>query len=90
MKALWQLTAAQLAEGFGAGAFTPEQALAACLARTAEVNPRLNALVVLDAEGATEAAAQSTARWRSGRALGARCFAPVSYTHLTLPTIYSV
>lgn len=71
MKALWQLTAAQLAEGFGAGAFTPEQALAACLARTAEVNPRLNALVVLDAEGAAEAAAQSTARWRSGRALGA-------------------
>ncbi|MDQ0588552.1 amidase [Variovorax paradoxus] len=71
MKALWQLTAAQLADGFRAAAFTPEQALAACLARTAEVNPRLNALVALDAEGAAEAAAQSTARWRSGRALGA-------------------
>lgn len=45
MKALWQLTAAQLADGFRAGTFTPEQALAACLARTADVNPRLNALV---------------------------------------------
>jgi len=71
MKPLWQLTAAELAEGYRADAFTPSQALDACLARTADVNPRLNALVVLDAQGAAEAAAQSTARWRSGRALGA-------------------
>ncbi|NDZ13789.1 amidase [Variovorax sp. WS11] len=76
--ALWQLTATQLAAGFREGAFTPTLALAACLARSAEVNPRLNALVALDAEGATHAAEQSSARWRAGRALGALDGVPVT------------
>ncbi|MBT2326381.1 amidase [Variovorax paradoxus] len=67
---LWQLTATQLAAGFRDAAFTPPQALEACLARSAEVNPRLNALVTLDAEDAKHAAEQSSARWRAGRALG--------------------
>lgn len=78
MKALWQLTATQLAAGFRDAAFTPTQALEACLARSAEVNPRLNALVALDAEGATHAAEQSSARWRAGRALGALDGVPVT------------
>ncbi|KWT96837.1 MULTISPECIES: amidase [unclassified Variovorax] len=75
---LWQLTATQLAAGFREGAFTPAQALEACLARSAEVNPRLNALVALDAEGATHAAEQSSARWRSGHALGPLDGVPVT------------
>ncbi|MBT2303855.1 amidase [Variovorax paradoxus] len=75
---LWQLTATQLAAGFRDAAFTPTQALEACLARSAEVNPRLNALVTLDAEGATHAAEQSSARWRAGRALGALDGVPVT------------
>jgi aspartyl-tRNA(Asn)/glutamyl-tRNA(Gln) amidotransferase subunit A len=78
MKLLWQLTATQLVAGFRDAAFTPTQALKACLARSAEVNPRLNALVTLDAEGATRAAQQSTARWRTGRALGALDGVPVT------------
>lgn len=68
---LWQLSAAELVAGYRSGAFTPLQALEHCLARTAEVNPALNAVVALDAEGARRAAEASTARWAGGRALGA-------------------
>ena len=75
---LWQLDAAQLAAGYRDASFTPTDALHACLQRSAEVNPRLNALVTLDSEGATHAAGQSTARWRSGRALGALDGVPVT------------
>ncbi|RZL86201.1 MAG: amidase [Variovorax sp.] len=70
MKPLWQLTATHLAAGFRDAAFTPTQALEACLTRSAEVNPQLNALIAIDAEGATHAAELSSARWRTGRALG--------------------
>jgi len=75
---LWQLGATQLTAGFRDGAFTPTQALQSCLARSAEVNPRLNALVTLDAEAATHAAEQSSARWRAGRALGPLDGVPVT------------
>ncbi|PLC01449.1 amidase [Variovorax sp. RO1] len=75
---LWQLDAAQLAAGYRDAAFTPTDALHACLQRSAEVNPRLNALITLDSEGATHAAEQSTARWRNGRALGALDGVPVT------------
>ncbi|SEK16339.1 MULTISPECIES: amidase [unclassified Variovorax] len=75
---LWQLDAAQLAAGFREAAFTPTDALHACMARSAEVNPRLNALVALDSEGAAHAAGQSTARWRDGRPLGALDGVPVT------------
>jgi len=70
MKELWQLTAAQLTAGYRDGVCTPQQALQDCLARTALCNPRLNALVTLDAEGAVRAAEESGARWRAGRPLG--------------------
>ncbi len=75
---LWQYTAAELSAGFARGAFTPPEALEACLARSREVNPRLNALVAVDAEGAARAAAQSAERWRAGRALGALDGVPVT------------
>ncbi|MDM0079573.1 amidase [Variovorax sp. J31P179] len=77
-KPLWQLTAMQLAGGFRDASFTPTEALQACMARSEEVNPRLNAMVALDFEGATHAAGQSTARWRAGRALGALDGVPVT------------
>ena len=70
VKPLWQLSAAQLIAGYREGAFTPSDALQACLARSAAVNPKLNALTTLDAAGATSAAQASTARWRAGQALG--------------------
>lgn len=75
---LWQLTATQLAAGFGDGSFTPTEALQACLSRSAEVNPRLNALITLDGGAAAQAAEQSTARWRAGLALGALDGVPVT------------
>lgn len=75
---LWQLDAAQLAAGYRDASFTPTDALHACLQRSAEVNPLLNALITLDSEGATHAAEQSTARWRNGRALGALDGVPVT------------
>ena len=78
MQALWQLTATELAAGFRDTTFTPSDALRACLARSEAVNPRLNALVALDAEGATHAAEQSGARWREGRALSALDGVPVT------------
>lgn len=67
---LWKLTATQLVAGFRARTFTPRDALEACLARAAAVNPTLNALATLDAEGAARAAAASTERWHKGQALG--------------------
>lgn len=75
---LWQLTAAQLVAGFRDASFTPTEALRACMSRSAEVNPRLNALITLDGEGAAHAAEESTARWRAGRALGALDGVPVT------------
>ncbi|OYW33755.1 MAG: hypothetical protein B7Z45_08200, partial [Azorhizobium sp. 12-66-6] len=45
-------------------------ALQSCLDRLAAVNPRLNAVIALDAAGAREAAAASDARWAAGQPLG--------------------
>ena len=70
MRPLWQLTAAELTRGFSTRQFTPLDALDACLARTAQVNPQLNALVALDVDGATRAARLSGERWQQRRALG--------------------
>lgn len=70
MTALWRLSAHQLTEGFGRGAFTPTEALHACLSRCEAVNPRLNALVATDLQTAFAAAEASDARWRDGRPLG--------------------
>ncbi|MDH6590312.1 aspartyl-tRNA(Asn)/glutamyl-tRNA(Gln) amidotransferase subunit A [Variovorax sp. TBS-050B] len=75
---LWQLTATELSAGFAQGRFTPAQALEACLARSRAVNPRLNALVAIDEEGAAHAAAESGARWQTGRALGPLDGVPVT------------
>ena len=78
MQSLWQLTATELAAGFRSAAFTPSDALQACMSRSEEVNPRLNALITLDREGAVHAAEQSTARWRDGRPLSALDGVPVT------------
>ena len=75
---LWQLSAMQLARGFRDGAFTPVDALQACLKRTAEVNPKLNAVTQLDAQGAAAAAEASAARWRAGQASSALDGVPIT------------
>jgi aspartyl-tRNA(Asn)/glutamyl-tRNA(Gln) amidotransferase subunit A len=65
--ALWSLTATQLAARFAAGSATPDEALAAVLARHDAVNDTVNAVITLDRAGARAAAAASTTRWRAGR-----------------------
>jgi aspartyl-tRNA(Asn)/glutamyl-tRNA(Gln) amidotransferase subunit A len=75
---LWSLSATRLGEGFARGAFTPSDALEAVLARIAALNPGLNAVVTLDAEGARRDAAASTGRWRAGRAAGALDGVPIT------------
>jgi aspartyl-tRNA(Asn)/glutamyl-tRNA(Gln) amidotransferase subunit A len=67
---LWSLSATRLGEGFARGAFTPADAVEAVFARIAALNPGLNAVVTLDAEGARRDAATATGRWRDGRAIG--------------------
>ncbi|MFJ4291354.1 amidase [Cupriavidus sp. NPDC089707] len=78
MDDLWKLPAHKLANGYAAGRFTPQQALEACLARTAQCNPVLNAVIALDVEGAMAAARESTARWRRGAPLGALDGVPIT------------
>ncbi len=71
LPALWRLTAAQLAEGYRAGAFTPVEATRACLQRIEEAEPTIHAMVHIDHSGALAAAEASTARMRAGAPLGA-------------------
>jgi aspartyl-tRNA(Asn)/glutamyl-tRNA(Gln) amidotransferase subunit A len=66
---LWSLSARELALGY-AGGLSPEDVMAATLARIDAINPRLNAIVTLDAKGAIASAAASARRWKQGRPLG--------------------
>jgi aspartyl-tRNA(Asn)/glutamyl-tRNA(Gln) amidotransferase subunit A len=67
---LWQLSASELAAVYGRGTTTPQEVLAATLERADEVNPRLNALITLNGDGAHAAATASTERWRARQARG--------------------
>jgi aspartyl-tRNA(Asn)/glutamyl-tRNA(Gln) amidotransferase subunit A len=75
---LWTLTAAQLNQAFAARIATPSDAVESILARHDEVNPRINAVVTLDRDGARIAAAQSTARWRAGASKSALDGVPIT------------
>jgi aspartyl-tRNA(Asn)/glutamyl-tRNA(Gln) amidotransferase subunit A len=61
---LWTMTAAEIAQAYAAGSATPCDALDSVLARHDAVNPRINAVVTLDRDGARVAAERSTRRWR--------------------------
>jgi aspartyl-tRNA(Asn)/glutamyl-tRNA(Gln) amidotransferase subunit A len=64
-----ELTGLELSERFRALELSPVAALEAVLTRSARLNPALNAIVTLDADGARDAAMRSAARWRSGTPL---------------------
>jgi aspartyl-tRNA(Asn)/glutamyl-tRNA(Gln) amidotransferase subunit A len=66
----WQLGAVALAAAYRSGERTPSAVLADCLARTAAVNPRLNALIALRTEAAMAEAALSSERFARGAPLG--------------------
>jgi Asp-tRNA(Asn)/Glu-tRNA(Gln) amidotransferase A subunit family amidase len=60
---------AEARRAFAAGTDTPRALLERCLARAADLEPKVRAFVRLDAEGARQAADAATARWRAGRPL---------------------
>jgi aspartyl-tRNA(Asn)/glutamyl-tRNA(Gln) amidotransferase subunit A len=74
---LWSLSATELAAGYAKG-LDPDRVLVETLARIDNVNPRLNAIVTLDAAGARAAAAESTRRWRNGAPLSQLDGVPVT------------
>src|SRR5262245_18880053 len=53
---MWELCASELAAGIRARRFSSREAVESCLARIEAINPQLNAIVTLDAEGALAAA----------------------------------
>lgn len=70
MTDLWRLSATQLAKGYASGTFTPVDALDACLHRTVQCAPVLNAMTFMDHAGARRTAEASSRRWREGTPLG--------------------
>ena len=67
---LWRLSVADLDRAYNERSVSPVEVLQACLERCAEVNPQLNALVLLDEAGARAAAQAAEARMRAGKRLG--------------------
>ena len=77
MSANWQLSATGLAAAFAGGKTTPGAHLEQLLARIAELNPELNAIIALD-PGVREAAKESTQRIAANRARSALEGVPVT------------
>ena len=71
-------SAAQLCAAYREGRTSPPEVLEALLERCERLNPLLNAVVTLDADGARAAAEASAARWRAGVPLGALDGIPVT------------
>ncbi len=69
-RAPWQLTARQAATRLRAGTLTSTALVRSCLRRIDEVNPHVNALNVVDAEGALRAAAEADKALAAGRSNG--------------------
>lgn len=75
---LWQYSATELHQAFLQGQVTPLQALHSCLQRIADVQPRINAFVVLRSASAEQEAEASTQRYRQGAPLSPLDGVPVS------------
>jgi aspartyl-tRNA(Asn)/glutamyl-tRNA(Gln) amidotransferase subunit A len=84
MTELSELTAVQLVEGYGSGAFSPVEAVRAALDRIERMDPGVNAFVRVDAEDALARAAQSEERWRRGEPAGLVDGVPVSVKDILL------
>jgi aspartyl-tRNA(Asn)/glutamyl-tRNA(Gln) amidotransferase subunit A len=79
---LTQATATELSALYRKGKASPLDALKAILARAEKVNPKLNALSLIDAGPALKAAAASERRWRKGKAMSPLDGVPVSVKEL--------
>jgi aspartyl-tRNA(Asn)/glutamyl-tRNA(Gln) amidotransferase subunit A len=84
MADLADLSATELLSGYRTRRFSPREAVDAVLARIHGQNPRLNAFILVDAEGARAAAAASEARWISGTPCGPLDGVPASIKDLVL------
>lgn len=71
------LSARDLSTAYANG-LTPADVAAATLAHIDDINPRLNAIVTLDVNGALRAAEGSTRRWQAGQPLSALDGVPVT------------
>lgn len=69
-EAVWRLSAAELHKAYTSGKLSPVDVTRAVLDRIAALNPKLNAVVYVDASGAMRAAEDSAARYRNGAARG--------------------
>jgi aspartyl-tRNA(Asn)/glutamyl-tRNA(Gln) amidotransferase subunit A len=66
---IWKIGAGELGRAYEARELSPVEVLEAILARCEAVNPQLNAIVTFDIQGARQAARESEARRRQGKAL---------------------
>jgi aspartyl-tRNA(Asn)/glutamyl-tRNA(Gln) amidotransferase subunit A len=82
MTDLTQASAAELSGLYRTRAASPVEATTAILARAEAVNPRVNALTLVDAEPALAAARESEARWTRGQPLSPLDGVPVSIKEL--------
>ena len=79
---LTQASAAELSSLYRTRAASPVEALTAILARAEAVNPRINALTLVDAEPALAAAREAEARWARGEPRSPLDGVPVSIKEL--------
>ncbi len=75
---LWRLPAEEVGRRVGAGELAAAEVVAACLARTAEVEPRLNAYLALFADRARADAAAIDRRVTAGERVGPLAGVPVA------------
>ena len=78
------LSAVELLDGYRQKAFSPVDAIRACLAQIEQHAAALNAFVHLDGEGALAAARASEARWQRGAPAGPLDGVPVTIKDLIL------
>jgi aspartyl-tRNA(Asn)/glutamyl-tRNA(Gln) amidotransferase subunit A len=79
---LAQATAAELSALYRRGKASPVETIQAILERAAAINPRINALCLIDAENALKAARASERRWKEGRELSKLDGVPASIKEL--------
>ena len=79
---LTQASAAELSALYRSGEASPVETVTAILGRAEAVNPRINALTIVDAEASLASASESEARWRRGEPLSPLDGVPVSIKEL--------
>jgi aspartyl-tRNA(Asn)/glutamyl-tRNA(Gln) amidotransferase subunit A len=81
---LSQLSAVRQIELYRSGALSPVEVTRAALRRIEQINPRLNAFCLIEAESALTAARASEARWHKGEPLGRIDGVPTTIKDLVL------